>query len=124
MKINEAIAKCDLMYPNTITDTDKINLLSQLDGRIKAEIYDKYDINEGDWFTGYPQDTPQDTDLLVPFPFDNIYVSWLVANMYLIMGEHNSYNDWLTIFNNEWDSYERYFAFNHSKREPADFKYF
>lgn len=124
MKINEAIAKCDLMYPNTITDTVKINLLSQLDGRVKAEIYDKYDSNEGSTFSGYDPDISQDTVLLVPFPFDNIYVSWLVANMYLMMEENNNYNNWLSIFNNEWDSYERYYAQNHHQKAPVEFTYF
>ena len=44
MTINEAIVKCNNIYPNSIDDAKKIDLLSQLDGRIKAEIYDKYEV--------------------------------------------------------------------------------
>ena len=124
MKINEAIAKCDKIYPNTVANPDKISLLSRLDGMIKAEIFDKYVNNEGEGFNGYTADTSVETVLLVSFLFDNIYVSWLVAHMYLLMEEHNKYNDWMTIFNNEWDSFDRYYAQNHTQKKPVAFTYF
>jgi len=124
MKINEAIAKCDLIYPNTIEKKEKVYLLSLLDGKVKAEIFEKYDTNDGGNFSGYTDDTSEETALLIPFPFDNIYVSWLVAHMYLLMEENNKYNNWLIIFNNEWDSFERYYAQNHHQNTPVSFTYF
>ena len=124
MKINDAIAKCDSIYPNTIDNEEKIDLLSRLDGSVKAEIFDKYESNDGEGFSGYAEDTSEDTVLLVPFPFDNIYVSWLVAQIYLLMDEHNKYNDWLLIFNSEWDNYERYYAQTHTQKAPNSFVYF
>lgn len=124
MKIHDAIAKCDTIYPNTIGNGEKVDLLSQLDGKVKAEIFDKYESNEGEGFSGYTDDTSNDTVLLVPFPYDNIYVSWLVAHMYLLMEEYGKYNDWLIIFNNEWDSYEQHYAQNHVQKAPQSFTYF
>lgn len=124
MKINDAISKCDNIYPNTISNGDKVDLLSQLDGSVKAEIFDKYASDEEVEFSGYTEDTSMDTALLVPFPFDNIYVSWLVAHMYLLMDEHGKYNDWLLIFNSEWDSFARYYAQTHVPKAPDHFTYF
>lgn len=124
MTINEVIAKCDFIYANTIDNKEKIYLLSQLDGRVKTDILDKYESTEEAEFSGYTESTAQNTVLMVPFPFDNIYVSWLVAHMYLLMEERNKYNDWLNIFNAEWDSYARYYAQNHKQKSPDHFTYF
>lgn len=124
MKINEAIAKCDIVYPNTISNTEKIALLSQLDGKVKAEVFDKYESNDGEGFSGYTEDTSEDTVLLVSFPYDTIYVSWLVAHMYLLMEEHDKYNDWQLIFNSEWEEFERRYAQTHAQKAPNSFTYF
>ena len=123
MKITDAIARCDLIYPNSVDSSEKKRLLSQLDGRVKTDIFDKYETADGEGFSGYTDSTSEETVLLIPFPFDNIYASWLVAHMYLYMEEHDKYNDWLTIFNSEWDSYERYYAQNHHQNTPDHFIY-
>ena len=40
MNIEQAIAKCDEINPNTVDEVTKIKWLSQLDGVIKSEIFD------------------------------------------------------------------------------------
>lgn len=123
MTINEVIAKSDFICPNTFDNKDKIYTLSQLDGMVKADIFDKYDTDDGANFSGYGVDDI-DVTLLIPFPFDNIYVSRLVAEMYRLLGENDEYNNWLVMFNTEWDSYERYYAQNHTQKAPVNITYF
>lgn len=124
MDINQAIAKSDFICPNTVDNKEKIFVLSQLDGRVKTDIFDKYDTDDGSGFSGYTENTSMDTDLLIPYPFDNIYVSRLVAEMYLLLGENDEYNNWLIMFNSEYEAYERYYAQSHDQKSPVNFTYF
>lgn len=124
MTIENAIAKCDAANPNSFDNTMKVELLSRLDGLIKTEVFDHYETDDGEGFEGYTDNTPSDTVLLVPFPFDHIYVSWLIAHVYLYFGEHNKYNVWIGIYNNELEAFERHYAQTHTQKSPNNFTYF
>jgi hypothetical protein len=56
-------------------------------------------------FEGYSVDVDQQTDLLAPAPFDEMYIYWLKAQIDLANGEYNRYNVEITMFNTEWQEY-------------------
>lgn len=113
MKIIDAINEIDALKPNTISQSDKIRWLSQLDGRIKSEIIDTHECKEPIVFTGYDDNTPESTVLLVPAPYDVIYIRYLDAQIDYVNGETKRYNNSSSLYNVAYRDYERYYNRTH-----------
>ena len=113
MTIEQAIAKINSIKPNTYTDMDKLEWLNELDGRIKAEIVDTHE-DEGDvYFFGYNEDTDFETELIVPSPYDDVYIKWLESKIDYANNEYAKYNNTSTAFNNAYQAFERYYNRQH-----------
>lgn len=114
MTIEQAIAKIDTLKPNTYTEMDKLEWLNELDGRIKAEIVDTHeDADEVSYF-GYNEDTDLEmTTLIVPSPYDDIYIKWLESKIDYANAEYAKYNNSSTAFNNAYQAFERYYNRQH-----------
>ena len=123
MTIREAIAKIDALKLNTFTQTNKVAWLSTIDGIIKSEIIDTHEGGENIPFAGYDDNTPTDTVLLVPAPYDDIYIRWLEAQMDYTNNEYGKYSNSMTMYNAAYSAYERYYNRNHMPLGKS-FKYF
>ena len=77
MTIIEAINRLDALKFNTYTQEDKVEWLSRLDSAVKLQIIDNHSGDESVPFTGYDENTPQNTVLLVPAPYDEVYLRWM-----------------------------------------------
>ena len=119
---------CDEINPNTIDEATKIEWLSQLDGMIKSELLDNFARNDTDAdvseFSGYTEDVPRTTVLLVPYPYDDIYVNYLVAQVFLMMGENSKYNNYAMMYEGEKETYEQYYSRTHKPNKTKHFNYF
>lgn len=114
MKITEAIARINTLKPNSYTDIDKVRWLNELDGRIKEEVINLYEGGENIVFNGYDDKTDTNaTELLVPTPYDNIYVLWLESKIDYYNGEYSRYNNSSTAFNVAYIEYTRYYNKTH-----------
>lgn len=113
MTIIEAINKIDNLKPNSYTQQDKVKWLSILDGIIKTEIIDTHEGSEKVTFNGYEAETPVDTVLLVPAPYDDVYVKWLEAQMDYANGETAKYNNSMVMYNTAYSAFERYYNRTH-----------
>ena len=109
MKIIDAINEIDALKPNTASQSDKIRWLSQLDGRLKKEIIDTHELKEPVIFNGYDDNTPEDTELLVPAPYDVIYIRYLDSQIDYTNGETARYNNSSSMFNVAYRDYENYY---------------
>ena len=123
MTILEAVHKIDTVKPNSYTQPEKVKWLSTIDGIIKSEIIDTHECGEDIVFEGYADDTDLDTMLLVPAPYDDIYIRWLEARIDYANGEINKYNNSLTAYNDAYDLYARYYNRNHMPKGKT-FKFF
>ena len=93
MKIIEAIIKADLTAPNDIEQETKVGWLSTVDGLISREILNTHCGTEVE-FDGYDEDTDlEETDLLAPWPYDELYVDYLVMRTHLVHQEIERYNN-------------------------------
>ena len=101
MTVIEAVNRIDSVKPNNYTQADKVAWLSQLDGRVKAEIIDTH------------EDTPLGTALLVPYPYDELYPLWLEARIDYANSEYTRYNNSMAMFNTAYADYERYYNRTH-----------
>ena len=113
MTIIEAINQIDAIKPNSFEQIEKIKWLSVLDGRIKEEIIDTHEGAEGVVFNGYSEDTPLDTKLLIPAPYDEVYLLWLEARIDHANNEYGKYNNSSVMFNNAYSEFWRYYNRNH-----------
>lgn len=113
MTIREAIDKIDTLKPNNYSEAEKILWLSNLDGIIKEEIIDTHEGGEDVVFNGYSEDTARDTELLVPAPYDDLYIKWLESQIDYANAEYGKYNNSSTAYNNAFSTYERYYNRHH-----------
>jgi hypothetical protein len=123
MTIGEAIERIDSVKHNTYTNADKIRWLSDLDGTIKRLIIDTHEGFEDVPFEGYTDATELATELLVPAPFDLIYVRWLEAQIDYYNGEYGKYNNAVLMYNAEYEAYANDYNRTH-KPLGKQFKYF
>lgn len=116
MTIMDALAHIDAVKPNSYSQEEKIYWLSVLDGTVKKEIIDIYSDAEGE-FDGYTADTSPTTELLIPHPYDDIYVHWLAMRMDLASGEYGRYQNSAELFNSAYTAYERYYGRTHTPKK-------
>ena len=110
MTIAEAISQADKLCPNTnFSMNEKIAWLNRLDKQIKLEIMDAREDTPA--FTGYTEKTPNTQELLVPSPYDELYIHYLHSQMLLYTGDFNRYsavnnvlNTMLMAFRNQYNS--------------------
>ena len=113
MTIMGAINHLDAVKPNGYDQVEKIKWLSTLDGIVKAEIIDTHEGGEGITFKGYDELTPLTQELLVPHPYDEVYIRWLEAQIDYANGEYGKYNNSITMYNTAFSAYEKYYNRTH-----------
>ena len=113
MTIKEAINTINTLKPNNYTQTDKVRWLSTLDGVIKKEIIDTHEGGESIVFKGYDDKTSDATELLVPAPYDDLYIKWLESQIDYNNAEYGKYNNSTTAYNTAYSAFERYYNRQH-----------
>jgi hypothetical protein len=123
MTILEAINRVDTTKPNSYTQTEKVDWLSTIDGIIKKEIIDTHEGGENVVFDGYDADTSLDTVLLVPAPYDDIYIRYLEMQIDYANGEYVKYNNSKVMYNETYSAFKRYYNRTHMPKGKK-FKFF
>lgn len=123
MTIFDAINRIDAIKPNSYTQLEKIRALSTLDGIIKDSIIDTHEGSENVVFAGYTQETALTTELLVPAPYDVIYLYWLESTIDYWNGETGKYNNSISLYNTAYSEFEKYYNRTHMPKGKK-FKYF
>lgn len=113
MTIMGAINHIDAVKPNVYSQTEKIKWLSTLDGVVKAEIIDAHTGAEKVTFEGYNETTPLTKELLIPHPYDEVYIRWLEAQIDYANGEYGKYNNSITMYNIAYSAFEKYYNKTH-----------
>ena len=112
MTIKEAIDLVDRLKPNQYTENLKIKWLSKLDGQIYKEVFLTHEGNSVENFVGYDE-ASQETVLLVPYPYEDIYNYFLQAQIDKENGEIAKYNQSITLYNNAFLSFQNYYNRTH-----------
>lgn len=113
MKIIEAINRLDALKFNTYTQADKIEWLSRLDNTVKQQIIDTHEGGECISFTGYNENTPTNTELLIPAPYDDVYLRWMEAQIDYHNGEYDKFNASIIMYNTAYENFANYYKRNH-----------
>ena len=101
MTVQEAMLRADELRPNTFSEDMKFLWLSELDGRIKTDIFDTH--------KGYEEiENPtynlgnRTKALFVPEPYADIYSYWLFMKMDFMNGEFDRFNNDAMLYNTAW----------------------
>ena len=113
MTIAEVISKVDELKPNTYSPEDKVEWLSTLDARVKSQIIDTHKCHEPVFFYGYEGLGDQEIELLVPAPFDEMYLRWLEAMIDYHNSDDDRYNNAIILFNNAYEGYKKHYTRTH-----------
>ena len=120
MKIREAIERIDSQKHNVYSQNDKIAWLSRLDFLVKTLIIDAHEGGETVEFTGYNDRTDMETELLVPAPFDDMYLRWLEAMIDYHNSDDDRYNNAIILFNNAYEDFKKYYTRTHMPKSHGN----
>lgn len=112
MTLHQALVRLDELSHNTYSAAQKTAWLSQLDGRVHTKILATHQ-GEVPPFQGYDEGTDPDTVLLVPSPFDEVYIHYLQMQLSYHNGELERYNNAAALFQSAWDGFARHYNRTH-----------
>lgn len=122
MTINEAIDALDAQKSNTFSRQEKLDWLSRVDGLIQEELIDTH--AEGQTlFTGYTESTDPATVLLVPAPWDELYLHYMTAQMDYLNGELTRYTNAAARYNACLAAYKNHYNRTHAPKGQS-WRYF
>ena len=113
MKIAEAISVVDELIPNSYNPEDKVGWLSTLDARVHSQIIAAHDHCDHIFFYGYKDMDDQETELLAPAPWDEMYLRWLEAMIHYHNSDDDRYNNAIILFNNAYEGFRNHYTRTH-----------
>ncbi|MCM1286516.1 MAG: hypothetical protein NC213_09935 [Acetobacter sp.] len=111
--LEEAITYFDEQCPNQYTREDKIGWISELDEQIYEEIIKPRMNPPVTEFNGYDENTDNDTTLLVPSVFKEIYRYWLEKSVDFNNREIGAFNNAMLMYQTYYDNYFAWYNRNH-----------
>lgn len=106
MRAQDAISWVDDKFHNVYSGDDKLRWLSQVEAMAR-ELAQRHGVR-----TECVRPAP-DTRLLIPGPYDQLYLRWLEAQINYANQEYLKYNNAMTVFNTLWQEYANWFVRGH-----------
>ena len=113
MKVLEAIELADDIVRNTVSEDRKIKWLKALDGKVYLDVIDTHEnitLTDNSWTKHILGEPLTDTmgDLIVEFPYDELYINYLLSKIYIELNEVERANNAMMLFNDEYKEYKNY----------------
>ena len=122
MTAGEAIRRTDRIMPNAYDDEQKMGWLSNLDGRIWAELIVTH---EGMQPVFYPEGgyTDGGEELLVDEAWaEDVYCNYLMAQIAASNAEINKYNVYARLYNTAYEAWAAHFKRTHKARRSGTWR--
>ena len=113
MTIMDAIYRIDELKPNSYSQSEKIKWLSTLDGLVKSEIIDTHEGGENIAFTPYNENSDLSILLLIPAPYDDIYIRYLEMQINYANGEFGKYNNSMDMYDKAYEAFAKFYNRTH-----------
>ena len=107
MTPNKVIEKVDGRRPNAYDEETKLGWISNLDGMVKRLIIQEDEITP----YSYPED--MDKELVVPFPFDDLYELYIESMIDYYNREYGNYNNSAMMFEAQFTEYKKDYIRKH-----------
>lgn len=122
MTINQAIAALDAGKANTHSRQDKLGWLSRVDGMIQSQLHDTH-AGGPTQFSGYTDSTDPDQELLVPAPWDELYLHYMQAQIDYLNGDMTRYANGAALYNTCLVDYKNHYNRTHAPK-GQNWRYF
>lgn len=118
MTINEAISRAEELKPSTYPHNMLVNWLGMLDDAASdfMALYHKNDGETETEYQGYNDETDPETVLLIPHPYDEIYIYWLFSKIDFFNEEYEKFNNSNAMYESVWSDFQRYYNRDHTRK--------
>ena len=114
MTIQKALDLADQLKPNMMSAPVKIAFLSEIDQMIWTELVMTHAHTDAEETKpAYDTDTDPGTELLIPEPYDMLYVYWLMARIDHLNQEIDKYNNDRALFDNAYEQASDWYTRTH-----------
>jgi hypothetical protein len=104
MTIETCMNLVDAMMPNGVESSVKLRLLGEIEGRVRVELLGEMP----DGGCEFTERTPAGTELIVPHPYDQMYLLYMMAMMDFLGGDTARYENSAALFNSVFQSYGKW----------------
>lgn len=115
MNLRELLVEVDQFRPNAFADAEKIRMVNTVEGRIYKDILSKYE-GEEPVFIPFAEGQ-EERELVVPVPFTDVYVFYLISMVDFYNGDSNKYNDSMILYNDAWENYAAHYLQTHTPKQ-------
>lgn len=113
MTIEQAIRTADMLKPNKFDEDLKVMWLSNFDMQVADEVIRKHEDTKDFHFSGYNEATDREKELLIPAPYDELYVPYLQSKMDLYNQDYERYNSSTAAYYVIYSNYMAYYNREH-----------
>lgn len=110
MTPNKAIESVDSIRPNPYDEELKLRWISELDGMVKRLVHQEDEVKP----YNYPED--MDKELLIPFPFDDLYGLYINSMIDFTNREYGNYNNSALMFEAQFTEFKKDYIRKHRAR--------
>ncbi len=114
--IDKIIEYVDRVKVNPYGEEEKYAWISELDGMVRRTVMQEV----GTFAYSYPDDG--DTELIVPYPYDGIYQTWLEAKIDFYDKRYEDYNNTITMFYALFDDYKKAYIRENRPKSSGNIK--
>ena len=111
MTLKKTIKNADLLRPNVFSSELKAEWVYRLEDKVRMII----------GVEPPERNYPEDTELLCPLPYDNVYELYIVAMIDYYHGESDTYTNDMTMFNTAWNEAIAYLRRTHRPKSKGGF---
>lgn len=121
MKIKDVIKHTIQLVPSQYTEDVFMRWLSDLDGKVYNDLM--VGLEE------CPETAPGvytdvDTELLIPYPYEDLYINYLCAKIHQQNADYDRYTNSMIEYNNAYSNYAAMYVRTHRITGTADMQYY
>lgn len=105
MTVTEAIAKVKDRKPNAYSDESLNDWLNECEAMVQRELL----LTVPEEIVQYEWPKDRDVELILPKPYDALYVTYITMMIQYVQEENLAYNNTLAMFNSQYQSAQGYF---------------
>lgn len=105
MTVNEALAKVKDRKPNAFSDESLNDWLNECEAMVQRELL----LTVPDEIVQYAFPEDRDTELILPRPYDALYVTYIIMMIQYVQEEYGAYNNSLAMFTSQYSSAQGYY---------------
>lgn len=108
-----AIAKLDELYPNSYTTATKLDWINQIENTWYNEVVLSHDNPDQLSYAKITEENADATELMIPDPYSDCYVSYMMAQCDLFNAEIDRYNNNSIVFTSQYQTALDYWNRSH-----------